>query len=939
MVSAEDQSHPSPLATKFASPQLPLTLVQRARLFADLDAGSNHRLVLLSASAGSGKSTLLAAWAVRAREQGKALAWLSLDTLDNDPARFWAMLIAALRTCLLSVGETAARLLHHPQPAPIMVVLTSLINELVETDSEIILVLDDYHAIEDQAIHEGMTFLLDHLPAKLRLILASRIDPDLPLARWRTRGQMLEIRDSDLQFTSGEASHFLTRMLGTSLPAEEVNLLHQRTEGWIAGIQLATLALRRREDHAAFLQAFTGSHRYLMDYVQQEILKHLPEPLHQFLLQIAVLPRMNADLCQAVTGESASQEFLETLERNNLFLIPLDEERRWYRLHDLFREVLLARLQATQPEQVPVLRQRAASFHEARGEMREAVAYVLAARDFSYAASLMEQSVEEIWLRGETQTLYRWMSALPDVVLRAHARLALTASLYLLNSSSSTVEAQQMRARTQVEHILARVEAALQDPTENMLPESETLLLQRRLRLMSLWIESYDAIAEGDVQRLSHLSHAMQQLEPDNDMLWQMIPLSNLFILHVTFQGTGGILVPRLQEAKRRVSQTRNYYATIKISQWLALAAFQAGQLHLVYQECLGTQTLLQHIEGHPILAGYIFLCLADVLYEWNQLAESDTLSQKIIQEATAWQQIDLYKQGYFLVTQSALAAGDLSRAHLALQKLEDSTRQHELRDHYAPWIAAFRARYWLVTGDLAAASAWASQVVFHTENWNPDRREEFLMLVRVYCAQQQYNRAIEMLEQFSAYLDRPGDGILTVYFLALSFMALHHAGRGTQARRVVARLFMLTEPEGFLRVYLDHGEPMRQALQALLAAPPADAGFSRSYVSTLLAAFEQEEQRRAQRAATLSPDSQETSPQPQPGVSSPVQSALIEPLSPQERRVLRLLVAGRSNPEIASELIVSVNTVKTQVQHIYRKLGVSNRLAASVAARDLRLL
>jgi LuxR family transcriptional regulator, maltose regulon positive regulatory protein len=317
------------LQTKLVHPQLPLALVSRERLLRDLDAVSTHRLILLSASAGSGKTTLLSTWATHARAEARKVAWLSLDVLDNDPTRFWASVIAALRTYLPAVGETALLILHTPQPTPIQTVLTTLINEILDLGSEVILVLDDYQMIEDQAIHEALTFLLDHLPINLHLVLASRIDPDLPLSRWRTRGQMLEIRDPDLSFNQEEANSFLSQTLGFPFSVEEVNLLQNRTKGWIAGLQLAMLALRRQEDRATFLQTFTGSHRYLMDYVQQEILKQQPMPLQQFLLQIAVLPRLNADLCQAVTGEPASQKLLEDLERNNLFLIPLDEQRQW----------------------------------------------------------------------------------------------------------------------------------------------------------------------------------------------------------------------------------------------------------------------------------------------------------------------------------------------------------------------------------------------------------------------------------------------------------------------------------------------------------------------------------------------------------------------------------------------------------------------------------
>jgi LuxR family transcriptional regulator, maltose regulon positive regulatory protein len=920
------------LQTKLVHPQLPLALVSRERLLRDLDAVSTHRLILLSASAGSGKTTLLSTWATHARAEARKVAWLSLDVLDNDPTRFWASVIAALRTYLPAVGETALLILHTPQPTPIQTVLTTLINEILDLGSEVILVLADYQMIEDQAIHEALTFLLDHLPINLHLVLASRIDPDLPLSRWRTRGQMLEIRDPDLSFNQEEANSFLSQTLGFPFSVEEVNLLQNRTKGWIAGLQLAMLALRRQEDRATFLQTFTGSHRYLMDYVQQEILKQQPMPLQQFLLQIAVLPRLNADLCQAVTGEPASQKLLEDLERNNLFLIPLDEQRQWYRFHDLFREVLLARLSATHAEHTSPVWLRAAYWYEAQGEMREAVAHALAAADFSYATSLLERAAEDIWLYGETQTLYRWIMELPDAVVGEHARLMLTVAYYLVTSFASTAAAQQTRIRVQVEQLMTRVEDVLRQQG------NEETLLQQRLRLLSAWMLLFEATTTGDVKFLHLSSQAMPHMEREDEIIWQLIPYFSRFVLYYTFLREGGSLVPELQEMKQRVSREKNRYATLKVTQWLALAYVRAGKLHLAYQECLASHILLQQIEGHVILAGYGDWGLADVFYQWNQLEEVRALSQEMIHDGAAWQQIELQCGGYVFSAKYALAVMDLEMAHQALLGMEHLLQQERWKAFWAPWITTVQIRYWLATGNLAAVNDWATHVVFDTEHWDPRRKVAFLTLIHVYCAQQRYTWAIEMLECFSAYLDLPGDIFDTICFLALSLVALYQVGKHAQARSIATRLFALTEPEGFLRMYLDEGEPMRCVLQALLDTPVGDTTFSRSYISVLLAAFEQEEQRHAKAENGLSPLPQETPPLLSQNVSDLALAAPGELLSHQELRVLRLLVAGRSNPEIASALVVSVNTVKTHLQSIYRKLGVTNRVEASAAAHSLHL-
>lgn len=407
----QDYSEHKPmlLLTKLSHPRLPSSLVAREHLLTRLGATPLHRLMLLSASAGWGKTTLLSAWATHA---SFPIAWLSLDELDNDPIRFWVSVLAALRTRLPGIGEVALAMLHSPQPTPLTTALTTLLNDLSVLTEPIILLLDDYHLIDEQAIHDSLLFLLEHLPMHLHLVLASRVDPPLALSRLRARGQLLELRDADLRFLKEEAAAFLTHTMGLVLEDEEVTQLARRTEGWIAGLQLAALSLQQRVDHATLVQNFTGSHRYLLDYVQEEILERLPLPLQVFLLQTSLLSRLTASLCQAVTTEARSQEMLETIEHANLFLVPLDTERRWYRLHDLFREALLARLQATQPELVPLLHQRAAHWYEARGAWQEAITHALAGADFAYAVTLIEQTAEKFWLHGESQTLYLWIDAL-----------------------------------------------------------------------------------------------------------------------------------------------------------------------------------------------------------------------------------------------------------------------------------------------------------------------------------------------------------------------------------------------------------------------------------------------------------------------------------------------------------------------------------------------
>ncbi|HEX4716655.1 MAG TPA: LuxR family transcriptional regulator, partial [Ktedonobacteraceae bacterium] len=594
---ALDQGMPL-LSGRLAPPRLPHVLVERERLLSALDGALATPLTLLSAPAGFGKTTLLLDWASRRKSQ---IAWLSLEELDNSPTRFWVALIAALRRCpslTPHFGDTVIALLQSPQPPSLSSCLSVLLQELESRETQpafLVLILDDYQVIEEPTIHESLRFFLEHLPAYLHLLLSGRVDPDLPLARLRVRGQLTEIRVDDLRFQEAEASQYLGHMLSPILSAEEVNRLVNRTEGWIAGLHLAALTMQKRADRAAFLQALTGSQRYLLDYVQQDILARLTESVRDFLLHSAILSRLDASVCQAVTASpsrAASQQMLAWLERANLFLMPLDEERHTYRLHDLFREALLATLHTTQPEMEPVLHRRAARFYESEGQWHEAIAHALAAADYSTAVRLMEQTVEQFWLRGETTTMARWVPALPEQTVREHAPLLLTTALYLLHTVGQTTEVQRARVHQQVRQLMARVESTLQPQVAgtghltastgtgagNVSPPEEALLY-RRLRLLRAGMGMHEAIAALDYERLSALHQEMQELDQDEEVIWHMLPLFCSFILHYRFWGEGARLVPRLLSAKEQVSRSGSLFANARVRQWLAWAAVEAGQL------------------------------------------------------------------------------------------------------------------------------------------------------------------------------------------------------------------------------------------------------------------------------------------------------------------------------------------------------------------------
>src|SRR5216683_3490489 len=857
------------LSGRLAPPRLPAALVEREPLLSALDGALATPLTLLSAPAGFGKTTLLSAWARRHTAQ---VAWLSLDELDNSPTRFWVSLIAALRHCggyAPSFGETAVALLQSPQPPPLSTILTALLQELEgrpAPPAPIVLIVDDYQVIEEQAIHQGMSFFLEHLPASVHLILASRVDPDLPLARWRMRGQLTEIRATDLRFQEVEASQYLGQMLSPPLSEEEVRRLVSRTEGWIAGLHLAALTLQKREDRAAFLQAFTGSQRHLLDYVQEEILARLPTSVRDFLLHTAVLSRLDASVCQAVTAapeRRVSQQMLEWLERANLFLVSLDEERRSYRLHELFREALLSVLHTTHPESVSILHRRAARFYEAQGEWTEAITHALQAADYSMAANLMEQTVEQFWLRGEAATITRWVLALPDRLAREHARLLLTTALYLLTTVVQTTREQHEKRYQEARRLMARVEAALQAQTdetnsqisatgaeagdvEREASAAEHALLQWRLRLLRRLMAVIEATASGDFERLRSMQEVIEEaLDYGEEAIWQTVPLGGSFTIHYTVRREGAQLLPRLLSVKERVSQEASRYASIRVRQWLALSAVRAGQLRLAYEESQAALTLIEHMQGFALLKGYVEIALAQVCYQWNRLEEARELLRTVVHHAAAWQQLELLAWGYAELIQVELARRDRPAAELALHEVEQLV-QRERFGIYPDWLPTMQAQCWLAQGQLEAASKWAASVVFPEGAWEGHLYGAFPVVMRVYFAEHRWKEALDLLERWSGHLDRSVNMAVTITYLSQSLVALHHAGQSERARAIAARLFALTEPEGYLRVYLDEGEPMRQALLALLAPHSRQQDLAPStaaYLSQLLAAFEHEKQ------------------------------------------------------------------------------------------------
>jgi LuxR family maltose regulon positive regulatory protein len=923
MSQIENQSFIPLLATKFVSPQLPLALVHRERLLAELEITPVHRLVLLSASAGFGKTTLLSAWA---RQSNTRVAWLTLDEQDDDPIRFWTYLIAALRNTGSPVGETTLALLQSPHSLKLPGILTALINELTAAGQATTLILDDYHVISEQSIHESLQFLLDHLPSCLHLFLSSRVDPPLSLSRLRARGQLIEIRDTDLRLNGEETTQFLTQVIGPILSKEEVRHLEARTEGWIAGLQLAALSLRRHTDLPAFIQTFTGSQRFILDYVQEEILKPLPELQQRFLLQTSVLDRLNANICQALTGLEDSQRILESLERANLFLVPLDEERHWYRFHALFREVLFARLQATRPEQIPDLHRAAATWYLQQGWLHETISHALAASDFSLVTSLLEDNAERLYLQGELKTLLTWIKLLPEEILHTHPHLA--TNYILVFNIMFPFTYQQQAEKAHLRRLLEQIESLVQSEDQSILSRQERDRLRNRITILHAWNLIAGALSHGNVDQLNRVVQQIQSLSLDDNAVWKQQVGASVAIAS-RLAGNFPPMVSAIQELRKMNQTTPDRFQEVQILWGLIAALIAQGQLQQARAHCQELQYLVDHLGGPLPVAAYPDFFQAQLDYEWNDLARAKKAARLAIEKTAPLQYLDILMEAYELLIRICIFQGDLNEAEQALQELERLHQSAEI-PLFRPWMACCRVHLWLARGSLIQAATWAEHAVHRQDVLEYHREKEHLALVRVYLAKRQYPQALQWLTALLSNAEQFSRGGSVISILALQVAALQAAGDIQEALNILLRLLTLTEPERYIRVFLDAGEPMQQALLAFLATEqftvsPALA----SYVHTILDAFASEKGQKA-----ISPTSSLL-----PNTPSHALSSLPEPLTPREQEVLLLLAEGASNQEIARQLVVSLATAKKHVANILNKLGAENRTQAIVMARTLSLL
>lgn len=900
------------LATKVRTPPVRGELVSRSRLLERLDEALQHKLTLIAAPAGFGKTTLAAAWvADRTQEPGVAAGWLSVDEGDDDLVRFLSYLAAALEKMLPAVAAEIQALLHSPHPPPPAEAMTILVNGLVEAESaerHFLLIIDDFHLLTAAKIHEALAFLLEHQPPCFHLILITRADPPLPLPRLRARGQLLEIRQSDLRFSHEEAARFLEEGMGLPLEEAEIATLTGRTEGWIAGLQMAALALRGRPEAetASFVAQFTGTHRYVLDYLLEEVLQRQPEEVQQFLLRTSILGRLTAPLCDFLLSDAVdpqapilnprSQQILSYLDAQNLFLVPLDEHRCWYRTHRLFADLLRLRLEQTLSEQMPRLHRRAAAWHEADGEATAAIDHLLAAGDRERAATLVAANAESVVMRGEIMTLLRWVEALPEDALAARPHLALLTAWALLLGG---------QAEGEIERQLQRVEA---DP------------------VTAGWtgaIRGYVELFQGEIGAARRLAGQALSALPDEALFLRQLAL---LVQSVASRYEKGRDPDQgLAATSRAGAAADNILVAVFGLCMRADLAQRAGDLkraQAIYEQALD---LAKEGEGLLPVASEPLFGLATLALERFDLAQAERLLADGMAMAQRWSGMAAL-DGYLLQARLHFLQGEHVAMWSVLDEAAAVAHRFDAVDVDDLIVDLFRCQKEIAVGRLAEARYRVQSLELRPEAATaelareapPTRKYEYHLLARLYLAEGRPEEALQLLDLLLPYFERRRSRIATHLLRAMAYEAL---GAEDDALGALATALHLGEEAGMAAVVVEEGEPVARLLYRAL-----EAGIAPSYTSRLLGLFAETQV-------------VEGAPAGRQAARAAAQGALIEPLSERELEVLALVAEGLTNQEIADRLFLSLATVKWHTSNIYGKLAVGNRTEAVTRAQALGLL
>jgi LuxR family maltose regulon positive regulatory protein len=921
------------LATKFYFPPPRPNLVTRSRLFAHLDESLIRKLAIISAPAGYGKTTLVVGWV--SQIPNARIGWLSLDEGDNDPARFLNYLIAAFQKACPGSGERAIAVLHSPRMGstktfPAETLLNMLVNDLVSISDPIVLVLEDYHVIQAEPIHQYLTYLLEHLPANVHLVLISRAEPPLPMARLRARGQLVEIRTNDLRFTDEEAGEFLHRSMRLDLDNEKVALLSARTEGWISGLLMAAISILTRVDADTFINDFAGSNRYIMDYLVEEVLQGQPDYIQQFLHYTCPLERLYGDLCDEIIAEvhdftgmpaaelrniPPSASILSSLERANLFTVPLDDRQEWYRYHRLFTDLLRKRLGLANPELVPRIHTRASRWFEQNGYLPEAIQHSFSAGDFDRAAILIEGAAEPVFRRSETGLFLSWLEKLPEPLIQIRPKLGIFHALALIISSQK------------YDLVEARLEQVQKAGFEESL-EGEVATLRGLLTML-----------RGDIQQSILFSRQALESLPEEQLLFKSLAADNLGMCYV-LSGDMPSAIQAFEEAVPLAHRCGNIMIAAGALSNLAGLQYLRGQMRdawVNYQKILDLTT---DTGGRRLpVAGKALIGLGELAREWNDLEAAASYLSEAIELLSQYVEIGVVVC-YISLARVRQSQGNWEGAWELFNKAQELALESSAIPIDDRLVEVTQALFWIRQGKYKQALSWAQKRKLD-DNVLAELRSsagalgfemiepEYLTLARLLTAQGQPEKALSILIPIQAIDEQKRRGRRLIEGLCLQAIALQAMGEVDAAMDAFQRALTLARPEGFVRTFIDEGEPLQRLLSLAV-----QRGVEPEYATRLLNAM----QSRQSPAHKPMKTSKDLAAFPPPS-SGKLGADLIEHLSQRELEVLQLVALGLSNAEISARLVISLSTVKGHTTHIYSKLGVNSRTQAVSKARDLGIL
>jgi LuxR family maltose regulon positive regulatory protein len=909
---------PAPLLlTKLYVPPPRPKIILRPRLVERLNGGLHYKLTLISAPAGFGKTTLVSEWAAVCK---LPVAWLSLDEGDHDLARFLTYLIAALQTLETNLGKEAMGMLEGSQSLPTEPVLATLLNEITAIPDYFLLVLDDYHVIDSKPVDEALTFLVEHSPPRMHLVITTREDPALPLTRLRARGQLSELRAADLRFTPAEAAEFLNTVMGLNLSAEDISALEARTEGWITGLQLAALSMQGHPDTASFIQAFTGSHHFVLDYLLEEVLHQQSESVQSFLLRTSILDRLCGRLCDAVLLDPAGsgQETLEYLDRANLFIVPLDNERRWYRYHHLFRDILRQRLgQRLSPTEIAEYHLRASLWYEKNGDEAEAFQHVLAAGDYGRAAGLAEMAFQGMDGSFQSAAWLGWVKKLPEDVV--HIRPVLSTQMALAFMDAGEPEAS--------EACLQNAERCLNGPLAGMVVVDKAQL--KPLPAMIAMTRAYNAQVQGNLSATVKYAELALSLIPEDDLFRRAQATIMLEVIHWT-RGDLESARSALVDWMNSMEEMGNFVFVVASAFALADILVAQGRLREAvntYQESI--QLASKHGKDAQSITAHHYLGLALLAHE---MGEDAAVAQHLQKARELGEQTTLVDWSYrWHLAQARLkeSGGDLDAALILLDEARGVYVKTPIPDTRP--VEALKAQVYLKQGRLAKALDWARARGLSADDEISYLGEfEHLTLVRVLMAEYQHRQtrrsflqAIGLLERLLKAAETQGRTGSVIEILVAKALAHQAQGNLPLALANLERALTLAEPEGYLRLFVDEGEPLRLLLLDFRSRFEKQANgqgyLLPDYVEKLLFTFERAVEK--------------------PSTTLPKKPELIEPLSERELEVLRLVAQGLTNNEISQRLVLALSTVKGHNLRIFGKLQARNRAEAVTRARELGLL